>query len=50
MATTFILVLAVVFGALATARVPELPRFSFLGAALTMLALAFLLGHVPALR
>ena len=44
------LILALIFGALAASGLPEHPRFRWLGASLAMLALALLLGSLPALR
>ena len=45
MAHLICLLLAVIFAALATGGVPELPRFRFLPAAVLMLALSFLLTY-----
>lgn len=50
MAQMICLILSVVFAVLAAAAVPQIPRFQFLPAAVAFLALAFLLGSVPALR
>lgn len=50
MASLICLILAVIFGALATTAAPGHPRFLWLPAAVTFLALAFLLGNLPALR
>lgn len=44
------LLLSVIFALLATAAVPQPPRFHFLSFAVAMLALAFLVGSFPALR
>jgi uncharacterized membrane protein len=44
MITTILLVFALVFGALATAKLPEPLHFNFLGAALTFLIAALLFG------
>lgn len=50
MATLICLILSVVFGAMATTGVPSHPRFQWLPAAVTFLALATLLGAVPGVR
>lgn len=42
--------LALIFGLLATAGIPEPPRFGYLPFAVAMIALAFLVGTVPGLR
>lgn len=50
MAQLICLLLSVIFALLATAGVPQHPRFHFLSFAVAMLALALLVGTIPALR
>jgi len=50
MAATICLILSVIFAALAASGIPQHPRFSFLPAAVAMLALAMLLSAFPSLR
>lgn len=42
--------IALIFACLATAGVPQPPRFHFLSFAVAMLALGFLVGAFPVLR
>lgn len=50
MIVTICLILSVIFAGLATARIPDPPRFAFLPFAIAMLGLAMLVGALPAAR
>ena len=50
MASVILLILCIIFSALAAARIAEPARLAFFPFALAMLALSFLVGSFPALR